>query len=170
MDDQKNELNGSLSSSSSSAWVEPISPVPSSDTKYLWELWVTIFYLTRLPPWNEWNNHKWLDYSVSKIYSKVKVRRVWEWRYSSTILEFGIRWRWVVTFTPRRLYSWENGPRYPFDRRLGGPQSRAGHCWRVKPLAPAFQTVARRYIDLAIPGPQEIHFLKEIKCLSWAAS
>jgi hypothetical protein len=25
-----------------------------------------------------------------------------EWKYSSTILEFG--WRWVVSFTPRPLY------------------------------------------------------------------
>jgi hypothetical protein len=31
--------------------------------------------------------------------------------------------RWVISFTPRPLY-----PRYPLDRRLGGPQSRFG--WR----------------------------------------
>jgi hypothetical protein len=30
-------------------------------------------------------------------------------------------WRWVVSFTPRSLY-----PRYPLDRKLGGPQSRCG--------------------------------------------
>jgi hypothetical protein len=28
-----------------------------------------------------------------------------EWRYSSTILDLGIRWRRVVSFTPRHLYS-----------------------------------------------------------------
>jgi hypothetical protein len=27
-----------------------------------------------------------------------------EWRYSSTILELGIKWRWVVSFTSRPLY------------------------------------------------------------------
>jgi hypothetical protein len=34
------------------------------------------------------------------------------------ILDFGTRWRWVVSFTPRLWY--------PLDRRLGGPQSRSG--------------------------------------------
>jgi hypothetical protein len=36
-----------------------------------------------------------------------------EWRYSSTILDFGTRWRWVVSFTPRPLY-----PRYSLDPAL----------------------------------------------------
>jgi hypothetical protein len=26
---------------------------------------------------------------------------MWKWRYSSTILNLGIRWRWVVRFTPQ---------------------------------------------------------------------
>jgi hypothetical protein len=30
----------------------------------------------------------------------------------------------VVSFTPRPLYRRGKGPRYPLDRRLGGPQSR----------------------------------------------
>jgi hypothetical protein len=36
------------------------------------------------------------------------------------ILNLGVRWRWVVSFTLRRLY-----PRYTLDSRLGGPQSRS---------------------------------------------
>jgi len=32
-------------------------------------------------------------------------------------------WRWVVSFTPRPLYRRGKSPRYPLDRRLGGPQS-----------------------------------------------
>jgi hypothetical protein len=28
-----------------------------------------------------------------------------EWRYSSTVIDLGTRWRWVVRFTPRPLYS-----------------------------------------------------------------
>jgi hypothetical protein len=32
----------------------------------------------------------------------------------------------VVSFTPRPLYSQGKSPRYPLDRRLGGPQSRSG--------------------------------------------
>jgi hypothetical protein len=51
-----------------------------------------------------------------------------EWRHSSTILDLGTRWRWVVSFTPRPVYSRGNSPRYPLDRRLGRPQSWFGHC------------------------------------------
>jgi hypothetical protein len=40
-------------------------------------------------------------------------RRMGEWRYS---------------FTPRKLYPQEKSPRYPLDRRPGGPQSRFGRC------------------------------------------
>jgi hypothetical protein len=36
-------------------------------------------------------------------------------------LDLGISWRWVVSFTPRSLYT-----RYPLHRRMGGPQSRSG--------------------------------------------
>jgi len=27
-------------------------------------------------------------------------------------------WRWMVSFLPRPLYSWENNPPYPLNRRL----------------------------------------------------
>jgi hypothetical protein len=27
-----------------------------------------------------------------------------EWRYNSTFLNIGTRWRWVVNFTPQPLY------------------------------------------------------------------
>jgi hypothetical protein len=43
-----------------------------------------------------------------------------------SILDFGTRWRWVDSFTPRLLYPQGKNLRYPFDRRLGGPQSRRG--------------------------------------------
>jgi hypothetical protein len=49
-----------------------------------------------------------------------------EWRYSSTILDLGTRWSWVVSFTPRPLYPRTNRPWYPLERRLGGPQSQSG--------------------------------------------
>jgi hypothetical protein len=41
-------------------------------------------------------------------------------------LGLGTRWRWMVNFTPRPLYPRGKSPRYPLDRRLGGPQSRSG--------------------------------------------
>jgi hypothetical protein len=39
------------------------------------------------------------------------------------VLDFGTRWRRVVNFTPRPLYPHGKSPRYPLDRRMGGPQS-----------------------------------------------
>jgi len=41
------------------------------------------------------------------------------------VLDFGTRWRWVVSFTPRPLYLREC-LRYSLDRRLGEPESRSG--------------------------------------------
>jgi hypothetical protein len=73
-------------------------------------------------------------------------RHMVEWRCSSTILDFGNRCRWVVSFTPRPRY-----PRYPLDRRLGGPRSLSVRCGGEKYLAlignrtPAVQRVPRRY-------------------------
>jgi len=36
------------------------------------------------------------------------------------IINLGTRWRWVVSFTTRPLYSRSKSPRYALDRRLGG--------------------------------------------------
>jgi hypothetical protein len=55
-----------------------------------------------------------------------------EWRYSSTILDLGTRWRWVVSFMPRSLYPRGNSHHFPLDTRLGGPQRRSGHCGEEK--------------------------------------
>jgi hypothetical protein len=51
-----------------------------------------------------------------------------KWRYNTTILDIGTRWRWVVSFTPWPLYHQEKSNQYPLDRRLGGPQSRSRWC------------------------------------------
>jgi hypothetical protein len=58
-----------------------------------------------------------------------------EWRYSSTILGLGARWRWVVSFRPLRLYHRGKRSRYPLDSRLAGPQSRSESCGEEKNLA-----------------------------------
>jgi hypothetical protein len=48
-------------------------------------------------------------------------RRIGEWRHRSTIHNLGTRCRWMVSFTPRPLYSLRReNPRYPLKRRLGG--------------------------------------------------
>jgi hypothetical protein len=42
------------------------------------------------------------------------------------ILDLGTRWKWVVSFAARPLYTRGKSPWYPLDRSLGGPQSRSG--------------------------------------------
>jgi hypothetical protein len=42
------------------------------------------------------------------------------------ILDLDLRWRRVVSFTPRQLYPQGKNPWYPLDRRLGGLQSQSG--------------------------------------------
>jgi hypothetical protein len=49
-------------------------------------------------------------------------------------LKLGNTQMWAVSFMARLLYSWEQSSRHPFNRRLGGHQSR----WRIgkfKPIA-----------------------------------
>jgi hypothetical protein len=62
------------------------------------------------------------------------------------ILDLGIRWRWVVSFTHRPLYPQGKSRWYPLDRRLGGPQSRSG-CGGEQINS---QPVAQRYTDWAV--------------------
>jgi hypothetical protein len=45
-------------------------------------------------------------------------------RIAPSVLDFGIRWRWVGSFTPRPLYSEGKSLQYPTDRTLGGTQNR----------------------------------------------
>jgi hypothetical protein len=45
-------------------------------------------------------------------------------------LRLSTSWRRVVNFTPRPLYPQGKSPRYPLDRRLGGPQSAVWKMWR----------------------------------------
>jgi hypothetical protein len=59
-----------------------------------------------------------------------------QWRYGSTILDLGTRWRYMFSFTPRPLYLRGKCPRYPLYRRLGGPQSQSGRCGVEKNLLP----------------------------------
>jgi hypothetical protein len=62
---------------------------------------------------------------------------------------------WVVSVTPRPHFTPAKGPRYPLDRRLGGPQSRSGHRLKEKFLTcaedrtPVVQSVVRHYTDRA---------------------
>jgi hypothetical protein len=76
-------------------------------------------------------------------------RRVRKWRYSSTILDLGTRWRWVVSFTSRQIYPRGNslwvGPRAGLD---------------------IMQPAASQYIDWVIPAPCPQSLLKSAKALT----
>jgi hypothetical protein len=48
-----------------------------------------------------------------------------------SFLDVGTSWRRVVSFTPGK------SPRYPLDRRLGGPQIRSGRYGEVKIFYPS---------------------------------
>jgi hypothetical protein len=37
-----------------------------------------------------------------------------DWRYGSTIIDLGIRYRWIVSFTPRQFYPKGNSPSAPW--------------------------------------------------------
>jgi hypothetical protein len=72
-----------------------------------------------------------------------------ERKYSSTILDLEIKWKWSVSFTPPPLSPRGKSTRYQLDRRLGEPQSRSGRCgvekkiscpsWETNPTGPARQ-------------------------------
>jgi hypothetical protein len=51
-------------------------------------------------------------------------------------LDLGSRWRWVVSFMSLSLKPRGKAPRYPLDRRLGGPHTRSGRHGEVKILEP----------------------------------
>jgi hypothetical protein len=85
-----------------------------------------------------------------------------EWRYGSTFLDLGARWRCMISFTPRSFYSRRNSLPYPMDRRLGGPQGRSGHCRKEKRCT----TRKRRYIYWAIQTSIRIVGLKKFKLRS----
>jgi hypothetical protein len=68
------------------------------------------------------------------------------------ILDLSTRWRWVVSSTPRPLYTQGKNPWYPLDRRPGGHQSRSGYVGEEKisqPLSglepPIIRPVAQSY-------------------------
>jgi hypothetical protein len=55
---------------------------------------------------------------------------------SGCVDDLGTSWRWVVSFTPLPPYPPGKSPRYPFYRRLGGPQSRSGRYGEVNIFDP----------------------------------
>jgi hypothetical protein len=87
-----------------------------------------------------------------------------EWRYNSTILDLGTRWKWMASFTFLPFYRRRRRSRYPLNRRLGGPQSRFEalkktkilHCRESNPRHPARSPLLYR---LSYPNSQQIRVL-----------
>jgi hypothetical protein len=87
-------------------------------------------------------------------------RRKGQWMYRSTFSWPRTSWKWVVRLTPQPLYPRGKSPRYPLDRRLGGPQSRSRrrgeNCWPYRDSnsdPSVVQPVTSRYTDYTIPVP-----------------
>jgi hypothetical protein len=76
-----------------------------------------------------------------------------KWRYSSTILNIGTRWRGVVSFMPLLLYLKGMSLHYPLDRRLGGPQSQSGCCGEEKNLLP-FPGIISQFLSHPAYSPE----------------
>jgi hypothetical protein len=88
-------------------------------------------------------------------------RRLWKW----ALLNFGIRWRRVVGFTPLPPYLQENSPRCPLCRRAYGPQSVLGvmemrtiysHIWDRIPIPWSSRPWLICCTDWAIPDPNVV--------------
>jgi hypothetical protein len=95
-------------------------------------------------------------------------RHMGKWRYSSTILDLGTKYVWVVNFTHRPRYPRGKSPRYALDRRLGGPRNLYGrsevkNIYPVEIPTPAARPVSRRFTNLAIPTVL-------IKCMEWISN
>jgi hypothetical protein len=80
---------------------------------------------------------KCLEISKGKVKDKVKLSLWFNWApcYNGILgsggraprtLDLDTKWRWVVSFTPRPLYSQGKNPSYLLDMRLGGPYSCSG--------------------------------------------
>jgi hypothetical protein len=73
--------------------------------------------------------------------------------YLLLILDLGTRWGEWSASRPGRALPPGKVPRYPLDRRLGGPESRSAHRLQEKSFSsaddrtPVVQSVVTRYTD-----------------------
>jgi hypothetical protein len=81
---------------------------------------------------------------------------VGQWRYSSTILNLGTRWRWVVKFTHLPLYSRGKNPRYSLDRRMSGPQGLLDAVEKRKISCPCQESSSVRLAPQSVSIPTKV--------------
>jgi hypothetical protein len=82
-----------------------------------------------------------------------------ELRYSCIILDLGIRWRSMISFTPLPLYPQGKSPRYPLHDGLAGRQSQSGRCGVEKDCLSLPGIEPRPSIPLLVPIPTELPWL-----------
>jgi hypothetical protein len=63
-------------------------------------------------------------------------RRMGEWRCYSSVFDLGTRWRWVVSFTSRPLYSRGKSPEVPIGERVRWTQEPVWTLWSRENLWP----------------------------------
>jgi hypothetical protein len=146
-------------------WVVPISTMPSITVTW----WVSCCRLSDNP--YLLTCKKKVKLSLCSTNSVLLHEGVWG---SACIdphfLDLGTSWRWVVRFTPLPLYPRGKSPRYPSDRRLGGPQSRSGRFGEEKILDPTGtrtatpQSSSQALDRLNYPGSYLLTCRKEIQC------
>jgi hypothetical protein len=80
---------------------------------------------------------------------------------ASYFLNFGTRWRWVVSLTPRPLYPSEKRPRYTLDKRLGAPQNWSGRGdeWKESHNCPRWELIPGGPAGSLVAIPTELPYL-----------
>jgi hypothetical protein len=76
-----------------------------------------------------------------------------EWPYNSMFHDFGTRWMWIASFTPRPLYPRKSSSLYPLNRSI---YNRSGDCGEERiasawNLTLAIQPFSRHCSDWVIP-------------------
>jgi hypothetical protein len=79
------------------------------------------------------------------------------------ILHLGIRWRFVVSFTPLPLYPQGKRPWYTLDRRLHGTKSRSGRGCEQKNYQPLPEIEPRSLSPQPIPIPGSCSQTKRLR-------
>jgi hypothetical protein len=94
------------------------------------------------------SSHIFRSQNVLKLLAFSMDPQLWFIFWSPNILRNGTRWRWVISFTPRPLYSQVKSRWYPLDRRLSryGRGDEGKNSQTLPALEPPIvQPVAQRY-------------------------
>jgi hypothetical protein len=141
-----------------------------SDLEPTWTIWSQLKHVSpRNAPFKTENEGK-----VVPALNQLRItpwRRKGEWRYSSTILYLGSRWRWVVIFMPQTLYPQGECPGIHCIGGRVGPTAGLNEERKKTivfadnrtPDSSVAEPVACRYTDLTISKAVSIECLHKLK-------